>query len=72
MSFPEDSARRVDRRWAALAAVSLLAVGLVNVLQLLFWGVEPLWGLVVVLPIVFFAVLAWIAFRNRAIQEGAE
>lgn len=54
----------LDRRRALLAVAPFLALGLADVLLLLFWGLEPLWGFMILPPILFMSVLAWIAFRT--------
>ena len=54
----------VDRVRAAVAAVPFLAVGLFNLLLILLWGADYLWGFVVLIPVVFMSALAWIAFRE--------
>lgn len=56
---------RVDRRLAAITAASLLVLGLVGVVQIVAWGADPLWGFVILPPVVFFVVLSWIAFRTE-------
>lgn len=58
---PDD---RGNRRRAALAVLPFLALGVANLVLLLGWGLEPLWGLVIVLPMLFMSVLAWIAFST--------
>lgn len=62
---PSDATRSIDRRRAAIAAIPLLAVGVGNLVVILLWGVDPLWGFVVLLPIVFVTAIAWFAFRVR-------
>jgi hypothetical protein len=54
----------VDRRSATLAVLPFLLLGLLDVLLLLGWGLEPLWGFVVLAPILFLTTLAWLAFRS--------
>jgi len=54
----------LDRKRALLAVVPFLALGVADVLLLLFWGIEPLWGFMILPPILFMSVLAWIAFRS--------
>ncbi|WP_276255637.1 hypothetical protein [Halomontanus rarus] len=53
-----------DRRRAAVATAPFLAVGVANVALIVLWGVNPLWGFVVFVPVVFMTVLAWFAFRE--------
>lgn len=54
----------VSRRRAAVAVLPFLLLGLADVALLVGWGLEPLWGLVVLPPICFVCVLAWIAFKH--------
>jgi hypothetical protein len=44
-------------------------LGLADVLLLLFWGLNPLWGFVILAPILFISVLGWIAFKTGFIRE---
>ena len=53
-----------NRRRALLAVVPFLSIGLADVLLLLFWGVEPLWGFAILPPIIFCSVLAYVAFST--------
>lgn len=62
--------REYDRRRALLAVVPFLALGLADVALLLAWGVEPLWGFLVLPPIIFLSALAWIAFRAGFAVDG--
>lgn len=59
-----DARPEIDRRTAAIATVPFLALGVANVALVLRWGATPLWGFVVLLPIVFIATLTWFAFRT--------
>lgn len=54
----------VNRRRAALAVLPFLLLGLADVVLLLGWGLNPLWGFMILPPILFISVLAWIAFRT--------
>lgn len=53
-----------NRKRAALASAPFLAIGLADVLLLLFWGIEPLWGFAILPPILFCTALAWIVFST--------
>lgn len=57
-----------SRRRAALAVLPFLAIGLADVLLLLGWGIEPLWGFAILPPILFCTVLAWIAFSTDFLE----
>jgi hypothetical protein len=46
------------------------------VVLLLVWGLDPLWGFMILPPILFVSALAWLAFRtgfasDRAGEDGA-
>ena len=58
----EDGA--LNRKRAALAVLPFLTLRLADVLMLLIWGLDPLWGFMILPPILFISVLAWIAFRT--------
>jgi hypothetical protein len=72
---PADGERRVtgsgssrNRKRAALAVAPFLAIGLADVLLLLFWGIEPLWAFAILPPILFCSVLAWIVFSTDFLE----
>jgi len=64
--FPSESR---DRKRAMLAVLPFLALGLADVVLLLVWGVDPLWGFAILPPILFVSVLAWIAFSTGFVGE---
>lgn len=66
---PLDVDVSLNRKQAALAVAPFLALGLADVLLLLFWGLDPLWGFVILPPILFISVLAWIGFRSGFIAD---
>ena len=39
-------------------------IGLFDLVLLLGWGLDPLWGFMILPPILFVSVLGWIAFRT--------
>lgn len=41
-----------------------LLLGLADLTLLLLWGIDPLWGFVILPPILFMTLLGWIAFTN--------
>jgi hypothetical protein len=59
----------MNRRRALIAVAPFLAIGLADVLLLLFWGIEPLWGFAILPPILFCSVLAWLAFRTGFLHD---
>lgn len=64
-----DTAAGRSRTRAALAVVPFLALGVVDLVLLLRWGIDPLWGFVLLLPILFVSALAWIAFESGFIDQ---
>lgn len=58
-----------NRRRAALAILPFLLLGLADVLLLLKWGLNPLWGFVILPPILFISVLGWIAFKSGFVRD---
>lgn len=61
-----------NRRRAILAVLPFLALGIADVLLLLAWGVDPLWGFAILPPILFVSVLAWIAFSTGFVGDRTE
>ncbi|MFC7027570.1 hypothetical protein ACFQJ5_08205 [Halomicroarcula sp. GCM10025324] len=52
-------------RWQAAKYVTpFLLIGLFDLVLLLGWGLDPLWGFMILPPILFVSVLGWIAFRT--------
>ena len=64
------AARPGGRLRAALAVLPFLALGLADVFVLLHWGLNPLWGLVILPPILFMSALGWLAFRTGFVGGG--
>lgn len=60
-----------SRRRAAVAIAPFVLLGLADLLLLLWWGLEPLWGFVILLPILFISALGWLAFRSGFVDQGA-
>jgi hypothetical protein len=58
-----------NRRRAALAILPFLLLGLADLLLLLQWGLNPLWGFVILPPILFISVLGWIAFKSGFVRD---
>ena len=54
----------LDRWQAAKYVAPFLFIGLFDLALLLGWGLDPLWGFMILPPILFVSVLAWIAFRT--------
>jgi hypothetical protein len=55
---------RLSRKQAFLAMLPFLLLGVADVVLLLLWGLDPLWGFLILPPILMMSVLAWVAFRG--------
>lgn len=64
MSTPDVTSNHRNRREAALLLSPFVLLGLADVALLLVWGINPLWGFLILPPILFMTVLGWIAFTN--------
>lgn len=64
MSGPGVTPAYRNRKQAAILVTPFLLLGLADVVLLLVWGISPLWGFVILPPILFMVVLGWIAFTN--------
>lgn len=56
------------RFWAVLAVLPFLAIGLGDVVLLLIWGIDPLWGFAILPPILFCSVLAYLVFSTDFLE----
>ena len=59
-----------DRRRAALYTLPFLLLGLLNVVLVLGWGLEPMWVFALLPPILFMSVLAWVAFKTGFVTDN--
>lgn len=66
----ESDEQNTGRRKAALIVIPLFALGLGNVLLILQWDMNPIWGALLVPPVVFISALGWIAIEG-GIAGGA-
>lgn len=60
------------RKRALLAVAPFVLLGFMSVGMLLLWGPNPLWAVMVLPPILFVSVLAWIAFRSGFTHSRTE
>ena len=63
-SSASESSGGMNRKRALLFVSPFLAIGLFDLALLLGWGLDPLWGFMILPPILFVSVLGWIAFRT--------
>lgn len=59
-----DGEDAVSRKRALLYVFPFLFLGLADLVLLLGWGLDPLWGFMILPPILFMSVLTWLAFRT--------
>ncbi|WP_335999969.1 hypothetical protein [Halorientalis halophila] len=59
-----DEGPGLDRKWAILAVVPFFLLGFSSLLLILLWGLDGLWGFMIMPPILFICVLGYIAFRT--------
>jgi len=67
---PDDPARSSgrNRRRAALAVLPFLAIGVGNVVLILLQGLEPLWGFLLLPPVLFCSMLAYLVFSTDFLE----
>jgi len=65
----EDVESARNRKWAVIAVLPFLFLGLGNLALILVWGVDALWGFLILPPILFICVLAYIAFRTGFVRD---
>lgn len=63
---------RTSRKRAFLAVLPFLLLGVADVIFLLRGGLNPIWAVMVLPPILFISVLAWIAFRSGFTHQLGE
>lgn len=65
---PEEAGSGRNRKRAVLAVLPFLAIGIGDVILLLIWGIDPLWGFAILPPILFCSVLAYIVFSTDFLE----
>lgn len=69
MAIPATETTRGRKRLkGVLATLPFLAIGLADVALLLVWGINPLWGFMILPPILFCSVLAYIVFSTDFLE----
>lgn len=61
----------LNRTRAVLAVLPFLFIGLSCLGLILAWGLNPIWGFLILPPILFICVLAYLAFRTGFARERA-
>jgi hypothetical protein len=69
--IPDDD-EAVSRKQAALYILPFLLLGLADVVLLLGWGLDPLWGFMILPPILFLSFIGWIAFKYGFVTDHEE
>ena len=68
----QDDDYPITRKRAALWALPFVALGLINLVMLLGWGLKPLWGFLIFPPIAFVSVLCYLALRTGLASDRIE
>jgi hypothetical protein len=67
---PDLGSDRTGNRLRAFLSVSpFLALGIADVILLLWWGIDPLWGFMILPPILFCSVLGYLAFSTDFLDD---
>ena len=61
----------VNWRRATLIILPFLALGVGNGVLIVQWGLSPVWGLMLLGPVLFVSAIGWLAIRG-GIGEGHE
>ncbi|SFR68713.1 hypothetical protein [Halogeometricum limi] len=64
-----DDEKEKNRKRAVLAVLPFLSIGLLCVLLLFGWGLEPLWAFAILPPIFFCCILAYIVFSTDFLED---
>ena len=59
----------VNWRRATLIILPFLALGVGNGVLIVQWGLSPVWGLMLLGPVIFISAIGWLAIRG-GIGEG--
>lgn len=61
---PDGGGFRKGRKAATLIILPFLVLGVGNLILILQWGLDPLWGFLLMPPILFICAIGWIAIRG--------
>ncbi|ADJ16199.1 hypothetical protein [Halalkalicoccus jeotgali] len=61
---------RSDRLRAAKYTLPFVALGIADVILVIGWGLNPIWGFAILPPILFMSVLTWIAFKSGFVSDN--
>ncbi|XVH31488.1 hypothetical protein ACNS7O_14005 [Haloferacaceae archaeon DSL9] len=64
-----DSESGRSRKRALLYTLPFLFVGVANVAFILDWGMDPIWGLALLPPVLFCAALAYLVFSTDFLDD---
>ena len=62
----------ISRKRASLYIAPFVLLGLADVTLLLLWGLDPLWGFMILPPILFISVIGWIAIRTGFARDRVD
>ena len=68
----QDDDYPITRKRAVLWALPFIALGLLNLVLLLGWGLKPLLGFLIFPPIAFVSVLCYLALRTGLASNRIE
>lgn len=54
----------VDWKRATLIIIPFLALGVGNGVLIVQWGLNPIWGLMLLGPVIFVSIIGWLAIRG--------
>ena len=60
---------RTHRLRAVLSVLPFLGLGIADVVLLLWWGIDPLWGFMILPPILFCSALAYLVFSTDFLDD---
>jgi hypothetical protein len=60
---------RKGRKTAAFIILPFVLLGVGNVILILLWGIDPLWGFLLLPPVLFISAIGWIAIRGGFAED---